>query len=280
MSRVTVVVPAFNNAEFIAETLRSILGQNYEDFSVVVADHASTDDTRSIVESFLDDERVTLIDTAGGGGAARNWRRVTEAASGELIKLVCGDDLLAQSALREQVAAFDANPDAVLVSSRRDIVDARGEVLFGSRGLGHLTGLVDGHDAIVASVRAGTNLLGEPACVLLRREAFLEVGSWDENESYLIDQASYARILTQGPMVALSRSHASFRLNAGQWSIALARSQAGQAKRFHAKLLAAGIVTRSDARIGDLRATITAVARRAVYLVYAHRLRPRRVIAA
>ena len=38
----------------------------------------------------------------------RNWNRVTEAARGELVKLVCGDDLLAPEALATQVATFDA----------------------------------------------------------------------------------------------------------------------------------------------------------------------------
>lgn len=273
MSRLTIVVPAFNNGAYIAETMRSILEQDFDDFSVVVADHSSTDNTLEVLAPFTGDPRVTLLTTEAGGGALRNWQRVTDAATTEFVKLVCGDDLLYPGVLSAQIAAFDAHPSAVLVASRRDILDARGVPFARARGLRGLIGLVDGRRAVRASARAGTNLLGEPACVTMRTAALVQAGGWHDTARYLIDQASYARVLLLGPMVGLGDTHAGFRVSAGQWSVALARDQAKQAAQFHQELVRQGIVSTVDARVGDVRAWLTALVRRAVYVVFAHRLK-------
>jgi glycosyltransferase involved in cell wall biosynthesis len=68
VTRLSVVVPAYNNADFIADTMRSILQQDYEDFEVIVADHSSTDDTVAVLQKFAGDPRVTLLSTPAGGG--------------------------------------------------------------------------------------------------------------------------------------------------------------------------------------------------------------------
>ena len=118
--RVSVVVPAYNNADFLADTLESILAQDYDDYELVIADHSSSDRTAQVLGAYAARSRVrVLAPTPAGGGALANWNRVSEHAHGEFIKLVCGDDLIAPSALREQVQALDRNPTAVFVASPR-----------------------------------------------------------------------------------------------------------------------------------------------------------------
>ncbi|HWK20784.1 MAG TPA: glycosyltransferase [Microbacteriaceae bacterium] len=275
MTRVSVVIPAFQNAVTIAETVRSILGQDHADLELIVADHSSTDGTRDVLEPFTADPRVTLLSTPAGGGAVRNWQRVTDAATGEYLKLVPGDDLLRPGALAAQVAALAADPEAVLVAGRRDILDAAGAVLVAGRGLGSLVGRHDGREAIRATVRAGTNLFGEPGAVLFRRAALDAAGGWDGRYAYLIDQASYARVLLSGPMIGLDAVVSGFRVNAGQWSIALSRQQAEQAIAFHHAFAAEhpGLLSDSDIRTGDRRARFAALGRRAFYALNRRRLR-------
>ena len=54
---VAVVVPAYNNADYIERTMRSILAQTYRDLEIIVADHASTDDTWAILQQYASDPR-------------------------------------------------------------------------------------------------------------------------------------------------------------------------------------------------------------------------------
>lgn len=273
--RVSVVVPAYRNIEYLAQTLDSILAQDYQDYELVVADHSSNDGTEELLRHYAGHPRVRVLSpTPPGGGAKANWDRVSQEARGELLKLVCGDDLIAPDALSRQVAALDAHPSAVLVACKRDLVDAKGKVVIAARGLGRLDGLVPGRDAVRAAVVAGTNLFGEPGCVLFRR-SLLATGGWDNRYPYLIDQASYTAILLQGDMVALRSSLASFRINAGQWSVRLMHEQARQAIDFHRSLAAAdpSLLSAGALWIGNQRARLMAHARRLTYLWLGRRMR-------
>ncbi|MGN6607358.1 MAG: glycosyltransferase family 2 protein [Jatrophihabitans sp.] len=271
---VSVVVPTFNNADYIEATMASILAQTYSDFELIVADHASTDGTWERLQRYRDDPRLTLLQTPAGGGARANWQRVTDAASGDLLKLVCGDDVIYPDCLQEQVAALDAAPDAVLAASPRDIVDADGRVVVRSRGLGGLQGVVEGPTAVRRSVRLGTNIFGEPGCVLLRRDRLAAIGGWDDTFPYLIDQFTYSRLLLGGRFAAVPRTLAAFRVNMTQWSVRLAEVQARQAAGMHhaLRLEAPQLLSRADVAVGDVRASATALLRRSAYAVLRRRM--------
>lgn len=267
--RVSVVIPAYNNARDMEATLRSVLDQSYQDFEIVVADHSSSDGTAEVAARFADDPRVRILSpTPPGGGAKANWSRVSDHARGEFIKLLCGDDLITPDALARQVEAFDANPAAVLVACRRNLIDASGRELMAARGLAGLQGYVDGPKAVRESILAGTNIFGEPGCVLMRRSVFERVGGWDERFPYLIDQASYSRVLMQGGMVAINHVQASFRISATQWSVRLIQQQSSQAIAFHENFNAShpGLLSASDLRRGNRRAKWMAYARRVAYI--------------
>lgn len=273
--RLSVVIPTYQSAPFVEETVRSVLAQSFGSFEVVVADHSSTDGTWEILQQFTADPRVRLLRTEPGGGAPHNWNRVTDAARGELLKLVCADDLLHPGCLSEQVAALDAAPAAAMVACRRDIVDARGRTVVRGRGLPRMAGVVGGGEAVRTAVRAGTNVFGEPVCVTVRRAVLARAGGWDRSHRYLIDQATYANVLRHGDLVAQPRVLAAFRVSAQQWSVALVREQAQQAAAFHRSLLGPdGVVSASDVRLGNARSMLMACARRLAYARLGSRMHP------
>lgn len=262
--RVSIVVPAYNNAEFIEDTMRSILAQTYTDLEIIVADHASTDTTWALLQQFTADDRVVLLRTEAGGGARRNWNRVTEAATGTYIKLVCGDDLISPQMVSRQIEAF--TDGVVLVASARDVVDAELRPVVKNWGLGGLKGRHSGTVAIRRAVRTGRNIFGEPACVMMRRDALVDAGLWAD-EQYLIDEATYVNVLFTGDFYAVAESLATFRVSASQWSVRLVREQAAQAIKFHRSLLtlSPSPVTRADVTLGNTRARVSAWGRRATY---------------
>jgi glycosyltransferase involved in cell wall biosynthesis len=275
--RVSVVVPAFENAAYIRAAVSSVLAQTYPDFELVIADHSSSDGTWETLQELEADPRVRLLRTPAGGGAVRNWNRVTQEARGELVKLVCGDDLLAPEALATQVATFDAHDDGVaMVASARDIVDASGRVVLRGHGLGGLSGRVPGHDAIRRSVLRGANIFGEPCCVLLRRAALEAAGGWHGDPGYLIDQSTYSRVLLRGDLAIAPGTLAAFRVSSTQWSVGLAREQARSVAEMHRQVAeqAPGLLSSRDLHIGNARARLRAFQRRLVYLYLGRRMHP------
>jgi glycosyltransferase involved in cell wall biosynthesis len=272
--RVSVVVPAYNNAGFIEATMDSILAQTFADFELVVADHSSVDGTWERLKRYRNDPRVRLLRTEVGGGAPRNWARVTTAARGELVKLVCGDDIIYPDCLRVQVEAMDANPSVVLVAAQRDLIDARGGIVKARRGLAGLKGRVPGRVAARHTVVAGSNIFGEPACVLVRRETLADAGGWDGRHPYVIDEATYVNVLLRGEFLGIDKALAAFRLSSSQWSVHLAREQSNQVVGFHHRLAAdaPGLLSRADLLRGDARARAMAYARRLAYLWVGRRM--------
>lgn len=270
----SVIVPAYNNGKTLAATIDSILDQQGIDFDVTIADHSSDDDTRDVMERFSEDARVTLLDTPAGGGAARNWNSVTEAASGDFLKLVCGDDVLRPGVLARQVKILRST-GAVLTACKRDIIDVDGATLMKGWGLRGLGEQMPGTRAVRKAVLAGSNLFGEPASVTVRRDALEAVGGWFAEYPYLIDQATYSRVLLHGDFAPDPEVGATFRMSAAQWSVALTKSQSAQARGFHRWLRAQHpeVVSRWDVVIGDARATAMARARRASYWVLKRRMR-------
>jgi glycosyltransferase involved in cell wall biosynthesis len=267
--KVSIVIPAYNNVQYIEETLKSVLNQSFEDYEVVIADHSSIDGTAEVIARFADNPKLRILPpTPTGGGAQANWNRVSQAATGEYLKLVCGDDLISPDALALQVAALEENPDAVLVSSQRDLVDAQGELFIKGRGLQGVSGKITGREAIRATVRSGSNIFGEPACSLFKREILAAEGWWDNTHPYLIDEATLVRICRHGNFIALRRTLASFRISASQWSVRLARMQSDQAIAFHRGLRDADptLLSAADVAIGNLKAIAMSYARRLAYV--------------
>ncbi|MDR1998869.1 MAG: glycosyltransferase family 2 protein [Frankiaceae bacterium] len=272
---VSIVLPAFRNARFIERAVDSALAQTFMDFELIIADHSSDDGTWEALGRYGADPRVRLERTAAGGGAQRNWNRVTGLARGTYVKLLCGDDVIYPTCVADQVAALAAHPSAALAAVRRDLIDPDDAVLLRGRGLGGLRGLVEGTAAIRAIVRAGANLLGEPACVLIRADVLRAIGGWSDAYPYLIDQYTYMRALEHGDLVALDTVGAAFRLSDTQWSVRLATQQGAQARDVHRHFRRdlPGVITAWDERIGTARAYRTAWARRTAYFVWRRRMR-------
>jgi glycosyltransferase involved in cell wall biosynthesis len=267
---VSVVIPAYNNADYVEDAIESVLAQTCTDYELVIADHSSSDDTAVRIAKYADHPRVRVLDpTPAGGGALANWNRVSREARGEYLKLLCGDDLLEPVALERQVEALVAHPSAVLVASRRRLIDANGRTFLAARGLGDMDGLVPGRVAIRKTVRSGTNLFGEPGSVLFRTAALEQVGYWDASDPYLIDQATCVRVLHSGDLYAIRDVQASFRLTATQWSARLIDEQAQHAIEFHRqeRLRHPDGISAADEVIGNLNVWRTVLMRRMSYAV-------------
>lgn len=168
--RISVIVPAFNAAAVIRETLSSVVAQDIDDVEMVVVDDGSLDDTAAIVQEEF--PRAQLIrQNRGGPSRARNVG--TRAASGEFVQYLDADDLLAPGKLATQVAALERSGAAVAygdwqrLEPQADGTWRHGELI--SRRLG-----VPEHDLL-------TDFWCPPAAYLFTRSIVDAVGGWSVN---------------------------------------------------------------------------------------------------
>ena len=88
MSLVSIILPTFNSAQFISQTINSIISQTYSNWELIIIADACNDNTNEVIIPYLQDERIIFLETKLnlGGGGARNLGLDT--AKGEFISFL------------------------------------------------------------------------------------------------------------------------------------------------------------------------------------------------
>ncbi|WP_233807486.1 glycosyltransferase family 2 protein [Paraburkholderia sp. HP33-1] len=115
MPKVSIVVPCYNQEEFIADALESVLSQSFSDWECIIVNDGSSDGSDAIIRRYTekDPRFLALTKQNGGVAAARNFG--FSRARGELFVPLDGDDMIHRDFLRLAVERFEAQPDTVLV---------------------------------------------------------------------------------------------------------------------------------------------------------------------
>ena len=223
---ISVCIPTFNGERTIAETLRSVLGQTFTDFEIVVCDDASDDTTLSIVAQF-DDPRIVVTKCEKAATPAANWNRAVRLCRADYIKVMGQDDVLYPQCLKTEMLAITQFADIApaFVFSNRDIILKSGFKLKRSN-LFHRKGFqLVGSKALLNSVlRSGRNPIGEPVAVTMRRDAFDRTSGFEG--SYVVDLAMWFKLLEYGSAIKIHQVLSAFRISRSSWSFRLRKSQA------------------------------------------------------
>jgi glycosyltransferase involved in cell wall biosynthesis len=132
---VSIGLPVYNGARFIAQAIDSILAQTFTDFELIIADNGSTDDTEAICRRYAArDPRVRYKRSPRNMGAAYNYNLVTALARGKYIRHAAHDDVLAPTNIERCVAALEADPGLVLAYPQMSRIDEQGRIIDTFRG--------------------------------------------------------------------------------------------------------------------------------------------------
>ncbi|MFL5804444.1 MAG: glycosyltransferase [Roseiflexaceae bacterium] len=170
--QISVLLPTYNRAHYLAEAIQSALDQTYPDLEVVVVDDGSTDNTAEVMQRFSD-PRIRLIRQENRGiSAALNTAFRT--ARGPYIAILNSDDRWLPELLAEELAVLRANPDVGLVYARCQAMNPAGQPLARTTGV----------PARYPGQMFRSLLYGDHICtiaVLARRAHVEQVGMWDES---------------------------------------------------------------------------------------------------
>ncbi|MFZ5796154.1 MAG: glycosyltransferase family 2 protein [Sphingomonas sp.] len=119
---VSVVMPTYNGAGLIGETIASLQAQSLRDFELIIVDDCSTDDTVAVIRSF-DDPRIRLIQSQKNRRVVLSRNAAFAEARGRYIAALDHDDLCHPDRFQRQVAYLDANPGIVLVGSAANVLE-------------------------------------------------------------------------------------------------------------------------------------------------------------
>ncbi|HBA36495.1 TPA: hypothetical protein DCZ15_01320 [Candidatus Falkowbacteria bacterium] len=106
----SVLLPSYNNAATILETIKSILNQSFKDFELLISDDQSTDQTVDLIRS-VHDERIKFYVNEKNLGCGGNLNACLNLASADILVYVCGDDILDVAALEKIYKAFQISEE-------------------------------------------------------------------------------------------------------------------------------------------------------------------------
>jgi glycosyltransferase involved in cell wall biosynthesis len=165
--RVSVIIPVFNGAPFVAKAVESVRAQSIDDLEIIVVDDGSVDGTQEVLQK-LERTMDIVWFQQDHGGPARSRNRGIAAARGEFVALLDCDDLWLPDKLEAQLEIVACRPDVGVVHSDYESIDQDGCVLERVRARHSpeplVRAFVGGHTAL-------------PSTLLVKRSILLEAGA-------------------------------------------------------------------------------------------------------
>jgi len=119
---ISVIMPSYNAAKYIAGAVQSILDQSYGNFELIIVDDCSTDGTTQIVRSFTD-SRITVISNEKNSGPAVTMNHGISVSNGNYIAVMHADDIAVADRLANQLSFLDSNDDIDVVGTQYAVID-------------------------------------------------------------------------------------------------------------------------------------------------------------
>ncbi len=106
---VSIIMPSYNTAKYIPDSINSVLSQTYRNFELIIVDDCSTDNTDEAVKPFLSDNRIKYLKNEKNSGAAVSRNYALREAKGKWIAFLDSDDLWEKDKLEKQISFMVKN---------------------------------------------------------------------------------------------------------------------------------------------------------------------------
>jgi glycosyltransferase involved in cell wall biosynthesis len=210
---VSVIVPYYNQPQYVRETVRSALNQTYRNIEIIVVDDGSPIPVEPVLEGF---EGIRIFrEENRGSSSARNFG--FRKSKGEYIIFLDHDDLLRPDAAEVQMRAFQQN--TVLTFGAQQLIDQHGRPI--SRP--HVCRRRKEYFLMLLE----SNPIGCAGAAMIRRQAFIDAGLFDESTVHGEDYDLYLRLTRLGPLVRHTHCVVDYRQHAENASSDKERMLAG-----------------------------------------------------
>lgn len=211
---VSVIIPNYNHARFVAQAIESALAQTYHDYEIIVIDDGSTDNSREVVAPFMD--RVRYVWQPNQGLSAARNTGVRE-SRGRYVAPLDADDVWFPNYLATMAPVLDGDPSAGAAYSGWRYIDANGNLLPQQS-----TRTVP-PEQFYATL-AYTNFL-VPSGVLARRECLEQAGPFDVNLRAVEDRDMWLRIARDHRVIGVPQVLVGYRTHGQNMTRDLARME-------------------------------------------------------
>lgn len=217
--RVSVCLPTYNRAGYLAQCLAGILAQTFRDFEVIVSDNCSTDATAEVVGAF-NDPRIRYVRNARNIGVFPNMNQCLDLARGQYICILHDDDLYEPRFLEREVAMLDRYPSAAFVHCATYEIDGEGRRRRVVRAYPE-------DRLIVGKEEFRRYLGGHNVCcstVMVHGDLYRKMGGFD-TELLCADWLMWLRLCLEGDVAYVAEPQASLRVHGAALSSSIMPAQ-------------------------------------------------------
>lgn len=201
---VSIVIPAYNHADFLAQAINSVLAQDYPATELIVLDDGSTDSTRDVLVNYTGRFHW---ETQQNMGQAATLNKGWKMAKGDILGYLGADDLLRPGCVRAAVEVLEACPDVVLTYCDFELIDPHSQFIR----------------TVCAEEFDYRKMVVDFVCapgpgVFFRRAAFECAGGWDPSLRQMPDYEYWLRLGLVGGFKRIPRTLAAFRVHEGSYT--------------------------------------------------------------
>ena len=212
---VSIVTPSFNQAQFLEQTIRSVLEQNFSGLEYMVVDGGSADGSIDIIRKYAGNLSWWVSEPDQGQGNA--IRKGLARAGGKYIAWINSDDYYLPGAIEQAVAVLESNPGWGLVYGNVMAVNETGEKI----------NLLEYQPYQLEDLMK-FQIIGQPA-VFMRREVYEQAGGISGSYHYLLDHHLWLRMAALAPMAYIPQTWAAARFHQAAKNTAMAANFASEA---------------------------------------------------
>jgi len=203
MPLISVIIPAYNAASTLGETLHSVMDQTFKDLEILVIDDGSQDSTVAVAKTLQEeDPRIQVFSYVNGGVSASRNRGIRH-AQGRYLSFLDADDLWTTDKLAEQFQALQDHPHASVAYSWTDNIDSKGILVQ--------AGIRTMATGYILSELLQVNLLQNGSNPLIRRFALETVGGFDESLLNADDWDMWLRLAQRYEFVLVPKAQVLYR---------------------------------------------------------------------
>ena len=204
----TVVIPTYNCANYLKETLASVLEQDPGEAImeiIVVDDHSTKDDPEAIVKEF-GQGRVQFIRQEKNVGKVKNYETGLTISKGTYIHQLHGDDKVLPGFYKEMEAIFNESPNAGAAFCRANYIDSQSRITG-------VTGMIQDNEGIVPDIleKLFTQQYIQTPSMVVKREVYETIGCFDRRLNCMEDWEMWIRIANNYPIAASNKVLAAYR---------------------------------------------------------------------
>lgn len=218
---VSVLIPTHNRPDYLEIALKSALEQSYENIEIIISDNGDDNLTQERVAPYLQRYPNIIYFRKQGMTAVENFDKCLELCKGEYVNYLMDDDIFHPEKIKRMMHYYISNPNIGLVTSSRQLIDEHGQYIAplpGTEKLYQTDTLITGQSFGNLMLGNGTNLVGEPTTVLVRRSDVGDaLGTFaGRHYSVLSDIATWLSILATRDCIYISDPLSYFRIHSEQ----------------------------------------------------------------